>query len=430
MKPLHPNFPFYPKRFPFYYGWVVAFAGTLGVVTSIPGQTMGVSAFNESLLRDMNLDRSGLSYAYLGGTLLSGLLLPLAGKVYDRIGDRRLGVLACIGMGMTLLLLSRADSMARYLGNGEVMSLLLMGVLFFLLRFSGQGVLTMVSRTMVSKWFRRHRGFVIGCSGVVVSFAFGYAPRFLHQLVSHFGWREAWQILGLVSMLMMGGLAWLLFRDTPESCSLELDAAEGHDSNDLPEEPSFTWKQAKGTFAFWGVALALFSQALIVTALTFHLEALATGQGLSGREGFEIFFPMSIIATITGFLAGWYCDKGPIRWLVLFMMACTGLGCYGSIRMESELGYWMTAAGFGLSGGCFSPLSSVALPNFFGRDHIGEISGRCMSIVVIGSALGPSILSILLKGEKDFSEGFFYLTFLPVCVISLSFFIRPPQRDK
>jgi|SaaInlStandDraft_1057018.scaffolds.fasta_scaffold02784_6 MFS transporter, OFA family, oxalate/formate antiporter len=428
MKAFHPNFPFSPKRLPFYYGWVVALAGTLGVVASIPGQTMGVSAFNESLLEVLNLDRSGLSHAYLAGTLLSGLLLPFAGKLYDRMGDRRLGVLACVGMGANLLLLSYADRMAQFLGNGTMATLILMGILFFLLRFTGQGVLTMVSRTMVSKWFRRHRGLVIGCSGVVVSFSFGYAPRFLHQMVSSLGWREAWQALGMFTIIGMGLLAWLLFRDTPESCSLKLDAGgDGPDEN-LPEEPSFTWKEAQRTTAFWGVALALFAQGLIVTALTFHLEALATGQGLSGQEGFAIFLPMSIIATVTGFLAGWYCDKGPIRWLVFFMMLFLALACWGTTRLDSHLGYWVTVAGLGLSGGCFNPLSAVALPNYFGREHIGEISGRSMSIVVIGSALGPSILSVLLRGEKDFSDGFLFLTSLPLMVVVLTFFMRTPRQ--
>ena len=41
-------------------------------------------------------------------------------------------------------------------------------VLFFLLRLSGQGVLTLCSRNMVMKWFNRRRGIASGITGIMV----------------------------------------------------------------------------------------------------------------------------------------------------------------------------------------------------------------------------------------------------------------------
>ena len=82
--------PFDPARWPFFYGWAVLFWGMVGVLVSVPGQTTGVSAFIEPLLRDLGISRLQLSGAYLFGTLTSSLLITPSGKLFDRIGARRM----------------------------------------------------------------------------------------------------------------------------------------------------------------------------------------------------------------------------------------------------------------------------------------------------------------------------------------------------
>jgi len=56
-----PNFPFSPKRFPFFYGWVIAVFATVGTLFSIPGQTAGVSVFTDPILEATGLSRVQLS---------------------------------------------------------------------------------------------------------------------------------------------------------------------------------------------------------------------------------------------------------------------------------------------------------------------------------------------------------------------------------
>ncbi|UXP33522.1 hypothetical protein N6H18_06090 [Reichenbachiella agarivorans] len=57
------NWPFHPKKWPFFYGWMIIISGTIGVTMSIPGQTMGVSTFTDSLLDVMGMSRNQLSFA-------------------------------------------------------------------------------------------------------------------------------------------------------------------------------------------------------------------------------------------------------------------------------------------------------------------------------------------------------------------------------
>ena len=90
----HPNFPFGVKRIPLFYGWIVLMAATVGVLMSIPGQTMGISVFTDYLISALEIDRTSLSLAYLLGTVASGFLITKAGTFYDRYGARIMAVIA------------------------------------------------------------------------------------------------------------------------------------------------------------------------------------------------------------------------------------------------------------------------------------------------------------------------------------------------
>ncbi len=108
----HPNIPFAPSRFPIFYGWIILAAGTIGMLMSIPGQTMGVSVFTENLLNDLEINRNNLSLAYLIGTVGSGLMITRAGKLYDRYGARLMAFIAAAVLGLMLLYLTRVDALA------------------------------------------------------------------------------------------------------------------------------------------------------------------------------------------------------------------------------------------------------------------------------------------------------------------------------
>ena len=45
--------PFSPSRCPFFYGWMIVFAATLGSIFSIPGQTMGFTVFTDVLMKEL-----------------------------------------------------------------------------------------------------------------------------------------------------------------------------------------------------------------------------------------------------------------------------------------------------------------------------------------------------------------------------------------
>ncbi|MDJ0789968.1 MAG: MFS transporter [Myxococcota bacterium] len=440
---MRPDFPFRPASLPFFYGWVVLFVSTLGIVMSVPGQTMGVSVFTDHLIEATGLDRLQISNAYLLGTIVSGLLLPFGGSLADRIGGRRMALLATSGLGVMLVFLALCDRLSAAVataagteGRGlPFVTFALLSVGFTGIRFFGQGMLTLVSRNMLARWWEARRGLMSGLSGPFVNFSFALAPLVLSAWIARAGWRGAWIEMAAVVVLGMGAIGWLLFRDTPEECGLRMDgrpAPTGGEAQgaDVPhtsrEEPAFTRSEALRTAAFWLVTFAMGSQALVGTALTFHIVDLGAEAGLSESAAVAIFLPIAMVTVPVGFLAGAAIDRYPIRYLIAVAMAAQ---CFMFVGMAHQDVAWMRAmaiAGWGVAGGFFGPLMTAAMPTFFGRKHLGAIQGALMMGLVIASALGPSALAAFKAGFGSYAPGLYVLTSLPVAVLLAAPFVRNP----
>ena len=112
-----PNFPFAPRKSPVFYGWVVVFACTIGMLASIPGQTMGFRVFTDLLMKELGLTRVELSLAYCLGTVASGLTLPRLGKLLDHWGERKMAVASVLVTGTVLFYLAQTGPLSRGLGG-------------------------------------------------------------------------------------------------------------------------------------------------------------------------------------------------------------------------------------------------------------------------------------------------------------------------
>ena len=159
--------------------------GSIGMIASVPGQTTGVSVFTDHLTDSTGLTRLQLSIAYLIGTGTSGLLLPRGGRAIDRHGSRVVALTATLGLAGTLVGFSVIGPM------NVVVGMIVMSIGFGLLRFSGQGLLTLSSRTMISQWFDRRRGIVSAVSNSFVGFAFAASPALLLALTDLVGFQSA-----------------------------------------------------------------------------------------------------------------------------------------------------------------------------------------------------------------------------------------------
>jgi len=395
-----PNFPFSPRNSPVFYGWVIMAASTFGMLASIPGQTMGVGVFSEYLISKTGLNRIELSFAYMMGTILSSLILPFAGKLLDRIGARMMILATGIGLGFSLLFFAQTVTLINTLNPvftdffpHTFLALLIMTIAFMLLRQFGQGIMAMVSRNVIAKWFDAKRGLVTGISGIFVSFGFSAAPLGINNLINWLGFLDTILLLSATCGFGMALLGWLFFRDHPEECGLFMDGNFGvkvSEHSTTPKRDS-TLSDAVRSYNFWIFCLGMCSSSLIVTGFTFHIGSIGETSGLSRIDSYSIFLPMSVVSVVSYFLSGWASDRMSLKYLLMTLLITLCIGCLGMLEFETHWSRIIVIICFGVQGGVWGCLSLVTWPRFYGRKHLGAISGLFMSCQVFASAIGPLV---------------------------------------
>ena len=430
------NFPFKPKNIPFFYGWVILFASTIGVLISAPGQTMGVSTFTDYLLDNIQINRNQLSIAYMIGTIASSLILTYAGKMYDKYGARWVGMVISIMLSLVLLLLSQSDriihlfiddnSSSLYIGFAMAVLMLL----FFGLRFSGQGVLTMISRNMLMKWFIARRGWVNGISSVFVALGFSMAPLSFDMLINGTSWRGAWILMAVFIGLFFTLFVFLFFRDNPEDLGMIPDGeVHGNREHDVIIKPfkQFTLAEARKTLSFWLFAIPLAMYALYITGFTFHLVSIFENVGMSREKALSIFIPISIISVVISLTGGYISDKIKLKYLLYIILAGQLIALFSLGNLNDGLFYYGFIIGNSIVSGLYNVLMAVTWPRFYGRKNLGKITGFVMSIIVFASALGPIIYSFSATKLGSYSFAFFALGAVILLIAFFSFKANNPQ---
>lgn len=431
------NFPIQPKKIPFFYGWVILVAATIGVLVSAPGQTMGIATFTDYLLENIHINRNQLSFAYMIGTIASSLLLTYAGKMYDKFGARWMGMVISIVLAFVLLMLSQSDRIIHFFikenssAGYAPFAITVLLLLFFALRFSGQGVLTMVSRNMLMKWFIARRGLVNGISSVFVAFGFSMAPLTFDLFIQETSWRWAWIIMAIGIGVFFTLFVFIFYRDNPEDLDMIPDGEiHGNKEKNVIVKPfrQFSLPEARKTFTFWLFAIPLAIYALYITGFTFHLVSIFEHAGMNKEKALAIFIPVSVISVSVSLFGGYISDKIRLKFLLTILLAGQVLALISLAFLNDGTFYYGYILGNGIASGLYNVLMAVTWPRYYGRENLGKITGFVMAIIVFASALGPTLFSLSATNLGSYSIAIFGLTAVVVVFLFLSFRANNPQR--
>lgn len=407
---------------PVYYGWVILVVGAIGVILTSPGQTYSVSVFIDHFIAELGISRSLVSTLYSVGTLTASFTLPFVGRLMDQRGARLMLVVISLLLGLACVYM------------GFVRNWLMLGIGFFALRMLGQGSLSLASRYAINQWWVRRRGSVMGIAGVATAIlGAGGFPVLIAWMIPNFGWRTSYGLLGVGVIVLMIPLAALFVRDRPEVYGLRPDGAgrgkRGTGADDDFVEVHWTLAEAIRTPAFWLVTVALASMSMLGTGLTFHIFSIFEDSGLSSTITASVFLPTAVTAAAMQLAGGLLIDRMPVRFLLAVALVLQALALVMApflFTPQLAYGYGMVT---GTVGGLQLIVGSVVWAKYFGRQHLGAITGVVSTILVASSALGPMPFGIardLMGSYTTILIAFAALPFL-LGVASL-FYGRPPVK--
>ena len=413
-------------RSPVYYGWVILFAGALGLVMTSPGQTYAISIFIEYFINDLSLSRTLVSTLYTLGTITGSVILPLVGRQIDRYGSRSMIVIIAILFGFACIYM------------GTVRNALMLGVGFFALRMLGQGSLNLVSKNVINQWWVRRRGLAIGIVGMGYAlFGRGGAPLLIHALILMYGWRVTYMLLGLMLLLGMVPLGWLLVRNRPEAYGLQPDGQKpldgALDKNATPSwsEEHWTLAEAMRVPVFWLIAASFAVMSMLSTGLTFHIVSIFMDNGLPATTAASAFLPIAITSAIVQLGSGILVDRFPVRILLavaLFLHTVMLLLAPNLYSVEMALGFGII---MGTASGLQTTVSSVIWAMYFGRRYFGSIAGTTATISVAASALGPMLFGVTRDALGSYTFVLLASAVLPLGFgVANLFFGQWPRRHR
>jgi MFS family permease len=427
------NRPFPVQSWPGYYGWVILFFGTIGMIAAVPGSPPGMAVFIDGMIESLSIDRERFSLAYMLGTISAGLVAPYAGTLIDRYGSRVMACGSFFSLGLVLVftgLVDRVHGLGMLGLSAEWYAFLLICIAFAGIRLIGVGFAMTTCRSMVFKWFEGRRGMAAAINGVVLSLSFSSAPILLNGFVVDFGWQQTWLWLGLLFSLAMFPLAYVFYRDSPESCGVKVEQGDATSifRKRIPVYREMTGPEAIRTYTFWVFTAALALNALIGTGVSFHIIAIGADSGLDRSEAVEIFLPVAIFHIATTLMFGLFADKVRMKYGVILMVSAQLLSLYGIANVGEGNWKWLFIVGSGVGWGCFGILINVPWPRFFGRRHLGAVNGWVTGATVVTSALGPFLFSLSDGRLGSFFPALVACALLCPLVLGLAIFADNPQQ--
>jgi MFS family permease len=406
---------------PFYYGWVILAAGTLGTIMMGPSQTFTVGIFLDYLIQDLAVSRANISLLYGLATLAASLLLPVTGRLVDRYGARRMVLVVVSGLGLA----------SFWMGWSPGLIAVFVGMLA--LRFFGFGSLQLVSNNVIAQWFVRRRGFVMGLSGLSLPIGLLIFPVLSQYLINQFDWRGAWVALGLLVWAVMLPVGWFLFKDRPEQYGLSPDGDVSSAETDLAArgsvaETNWTLAEARRTGAFWIFAIALSTMTMTLAGLIFHQISLFEVRGLSRETAVAAYNITALFSAISNIGLGRLLDRYSARLLLSAVMLLLASTMTLVLVMHSPWQAFVYAAMQGLVSGSFRVMDATVWPKYYGRLHLGSIKGATMLGIIGATSLGPYPLGLSMDHFGSYAPVLGGLVALPLLIAVLALFVNRPEK--
>ncbi|MEO1998562.1 MAG: MFS transporter [Planctomycetaceae bacterium] len=427
LAPTVDDVPGKPRRrvFP---GWTMVGVAAAGQYLSAPGQSYSVAAFKDPMRADLGLSETDYSLAYGFATVLSACLLPMVGRLVDRLGARVMLPLIASGLGCGCFLMSTVDSLGSlYLS-------------FSLVRCLGQGALSLASVWLVGEWFERRRGMATAVAGLGGGLSVMTVPLINNWLIMHYGWESAWVVLALVVWAVLIIPAVLIVRNRPEDLGLQPDGwetlpqsaddevGEEDSSETYVSVDSWTPGEVLRDATFWKLLSVPATAGLVGTGLVFHQVALLGQHGLSSMSALGLMTVQAGFATLLTFPAGWLTDRIASRYLLAAAMSALAAANLLVLSMPAQ---WMAvvyAMLLGFHGSIMRSTATVVWINYYGRGHQGAVRGVAWSAMILASSLGPLPLALSIDYWGTYTPALAVFLVLPVISAGIVWTARAPKR--
>ncbi len=406
-------------------GWIVV-AAALWVITVTSGSFYSYGVFFKPMIAEFGWSRQlGAGVMGLACLIYVGVL-PFVGHLADRRGPR---FVMAASAGLLAL--------GYVLGAHVRSALQLYGYVGVLGGLSYPGLLP-VPVAVVSRWFDRNRGLALGIALAGVGLGTLVVPPLAALLVSAYGWRVAFTVLGFAVLVTCVPPCILFMRD-PERT--EAGPAGGSESSGLDEagpverSPGLSIREALRTRVFW-VVFAQYGICITVLGMVMiHIVPHLTDVGMSPPLAANVLGAIGLGSVIGRVLAGFASDKVGIKRVLAGCLAVKVIVLVAFARAAGFPFCYSLGFCYGIAYGGFMVVIPTLTSVLFGLRAMGAIFATISIAEGIGFAAGSYLAGYIWDATGSYEMMFRIGWVLILVAIGLTGLIKvrdsrasPPQR--
>lgn len=382
------------------------------------GARYSFGVFLTSLGAEFSMSRGVTSSIFSIYMLLCVLFAGFGGWGLDRFGPRKLGIFIGTFTGLSFIMTSWTQSPWHLL------------ITYSLLLSLGTGPIYGVVNTTTTRWFAKKRGFAVGISSSGGGVGTIVIAPFATLLISSFGWRTAFIVLGVISWMVIVAVSFPLRKD-PQDIGLLPDGEkeqtlkeENREKEHAIQPADFSLGQAIKMNQFWLLGFSWVFFSLSFHMIFVHIVPYAVDMGMSPMDASFILSLLGI-ANIPGrLLVGRLSD--------VIGRKALGVTCnfiqFGALLwlMWADQSWMLYAFAlcFGFMWGGSGTVITAFIGDIFGTRSLGAIMGMMSAGWALGAAIGPAIGGFIFDMSGNYFKAFGAGAAALFAVVCLLAFIR------
>jgi len=343
------------------------------------GQSYFLGLFNSSIRETLSITHGQFGSIYASATLCSSLLLIWVGKKIDDVNIFKFAFFVTILLSFACFFFSK------------ITSVFLLFIAIFLMRFSGQGMMSHTASTTISRYFTKTRGRALSISWFGLSSAEFILPVLMVYLLTILDWQNLWLIFSITILIVLPVTSYLLIKN------LNLDSRESEDEN-IKEVEIKQWKRVEviKDYRFYIISLNMLAMPWIFTGFAVFQSFVQTSKGWGSYVIAQSFMSYSIFSVLTLFVSGYLIDKFTSRKLLIYMNIPLLFSAIVLFFFDTPIVAFVFLGLVGISNGFANILGSSTWAEIYGVKYLGSIKALTTALMVFATAFGTALFGLLI----------------------------------
>jgi predicted MFS family arabinose efflux permease len=348
------------------------------------GQSFFLGLFNAPIRNELGITHGQFGSIYAIATIFSSLLFIWAGKKIDDFRLLNYSFFVIILLFLSTLLFSFINSIY----------LLAFGI--FLMRFSGQGLMSHTSSTAISRYFEKSRGKALSAIWFGLSTAEFILPVLIIYSLTVYSWRSVWQGISIMVILVLPLITNFTIKN------INFDSREsGSKANSKSKIKSWKRIEVLKDYSFYIISSNMLAMPWIFTGMAVYQSFISDSKSWEAYTIPKAFMVYSIASIITLFSSGFLVDKFTSRKLIPIMNIPLLLSMIVLYYSKLEISAYFFLGLIGISNGFGNILGSSTWAEIYGVKYIGSIKALTTAFMVFSTAFGTAIFGLLI--DKGFT---------------------------